>query len=190
MQKNSILSWAKFSTVACMIVVAAISRVLPHPPNFAPMTALALFAGAYLSSLINQKAISRIISLLLPLIAMLISDSLLELITGWGFHKGMPVIYGTISVITMIGWWLQSRRTIGTIALATFGGSVIFFIVTNFFVWFGGKLYPQTIEGLAACYVAALPFFGNSLMGDIVYSTLLFGGFAFAERTVFAKQVA
>ncbi len=182
------ISFKKFGIIVGMVLLAALSRVLPHPPNFAPMTALALFSGAYCMSAFSSRTMSRIATFLLPLIAMLVSDTVLEFTTGWGFHSGMPIIYGTIAFIAIIGMWLQHRLSVGNIALATFSGSVIFFVVTNFFVWFGGAMYPQTGAGLIACYTAALPFFGNSLMGDATYSIILFGGFAFAERYILTPQ--
>lgn len=161
-------------TLGAILLLAAVSRVLPHPPNFAPITAMALLGGATLS---NRK-----LAFIFPLVAMLISDTLLELTTGWGFHSGMFVVYGTFSLIVALGVWLKNRKSSINIALATFTGSLLFFVITNFFTWMSSGMYPQTFDGLLTCYTIALPFFGSSVLGDAVFSSLLFGGFALAER--------
>lgn len=159
-----------------MVVAAALSRLLPHPPNFAPITAMALFAGATMGD--------KRLAFAVPLTAMLLSDTLLELTTGWGFHSGMWMVYGAFCLVTMLGMRLQGSIRAGSVALTTLAGSVLFFVVTNLAVWAAGGLYPRTIDGLTACFVAALPFFQNSLMGDVFYATVLFGGFALAARIV------
>jgi hypothetical protein len=85
-------------------------------------------------------------------------------------------------LIVCIGFLLRRRRRLLPIAGATLASSLLFFIITNFAVWASGALYPRTAIGLLACFVAAIPFFQNTLLGDAVYSVILFGGFAFAER--------
>jgi len=150
------------------IFIAALFRLVPHPPNFSPIAAMALFSGAYLPR--------RGLAFVAPLGAMLVSDAVL------GFHAGMPVVYGSLALIVALGWLLSSRRTAGRIALAAISSSLLFYLVTNFAVWMFGDMYPKTIAGLAACYAAALPFFQNSLAGDLFFSMVLFGGFALAER--------
>lgn len=152
------------------IFTAAAMRLLPHPPNFSPIAAMALFSGAYFSR--------RGMAFVAPLAAMLVSDAIL------GFHALMPVVYGSLALVVCLGWLLSSRRTPGRVAGAAVAGSVTFYLVTNFAVWAFGDMYPKTLEGLAACYVAALPFFQNGLAGDLFFTALLFGGFALAERGV------
>ncbi len=157
-----------------MIVLAALSRVLPHPPNFAPTYAIALFAGAYVAD--------KRFAFLIPILAMLLSDAILEITTGWGFYSGMWVVYVAFSFITILGFKLREHISGLRVLSYTLAGSTLFFVLTNFAVWFSGSMYPHTVSGLVACYVAALPFFGNTLLSGLFYSALLFGGFAFAER--------
>jgi hypothetical protein len=154
--------------IVSAIFLAALMRLLPHPPNFSPIAAMALFSGAFLPR--------RSIAFVAPIGAMLLSDAVL------GFHSGMPIVYGSVALIVAIGWVLSSRRTAGRIALAALASSVLFYVVTNFGVWAFGTMYPKTAEGLAASYIAAIPFFQNSLAGDLFFTALLFGGFALAER--------
>jgi hypothetical protein len=162
------MSKARFAMVACMILVAAASRLIPHPPNLASVTAMALFGGAYLSK--------RRLAFLVPMAALLLSDLVL------GFYSRMWVVYGSFALVVCIGLLLRRRRTPVAIASAALASSILFFVVTNFGVWVFGSLYPKTMEGLLACYVAAIPFFQNTIMGDALYTTVLFGGFSLAER--------
>lgn len=150
------------------ILGAAIFRLIPHPPNFSPIAAMALFGGAYLPR--------RWMGFVAPLGALLLSDLVL------GFYSGMAIVYGSVALIVVMGWLLASKRSPARVGLVTFAGSVLFYLLTNFGVWASGTLYPKTAEGLLACYVAALPFFQNSVAGDLFFAALLFGGFALAER--------
>jgi hypothetical protein len=174
------------------VFFAAITRLFPHPPNFAPITAMALFGA---STLADRK-----LGILTPLLALFVSDMCIEIAyrNGWwpyrGVYEGMWVIYLANVLIILIGLLLRKHRTIPAIAGATLAGSVVFFIVTNFGVWAFGGLdlygipYPRTWDGLLTCYTAAIPFFKYTLFGDIVYCTALFGGFAIACRAWPALQ--
>ena len=152
----------------CLVVFAAVSRLVPHPPNFAPIGAMALFGGACFKD--RRWAFAA------PLTAMLLSDAVL------GFHSLMPVVYGSFALIVWLGFWLQERRRLVPIAAASLSGSMLFFLVTNFSVWATGSFYPKTLAGLKACYVAGIPFFGNTVLGDATYCLALFGSLALAER--------
>ncbi len=101
-----------------------------------------------------------------------------------GFYKLMPVVYSSFLLSVLIGRWLQNRRTLIRIGGATLLGAIQFFIVTNFGVWALGSFYPRTLGGLAACYAAGIPFFWNTVAGDALYVTLLFGGYVLAERFI------
>lgn len=158
----------KLLIVLAIIGVAALLRFLPHPPNFVPLTAIALFAGAYITD--------KRLAFLIPIGAMFISDAIL------GFHNTMIFVYASLIAMVGIGMLLQNRKRVVPVAIATLSGAILFFIVTNFGVWAMGTMYPKTIDGLIACYVAAIPFFRNALTGDIVYVTLLFGSYALARR--------
>lgn len=168
-----------------MVLSAALARLIPHPPNFTPIGALALFGAAYFQS--------RWAAFLVPLAAMFLSDLGLQLATslglysGWmaggtGFHTGMLVVYGTIVLIAALGLLLRRKKTVLTVAGATLASSILFFLITNFAVWEEGSLYPLNSEGLRSCYLAAMPFFHWTLLGDACYASVLFGGFALAER--------
>jgi len=153
-----------------MILAAAALRLLPHPPNFEPIGALALFAGAQF----EKKSWAFII----PLAAMLLSDAVI------GFHSQMPVIYGAFALVVCMGFSLRQRRTLVPVMGMAFAASVLFFVVSNFGVWALDSMYPKTLAGLVTCYVAAIPFFGNTLAGSLFYTAVLFGGFALAERKI------
>jgi hypothetical protein len=152
------------------IAAAATLRLVPHPPNFTPIGAMALFSGAYLGR--------RALAFVAPLAAVLLSDLVL------GFYAGMGFVYAATALGVLIGWALSARRSALRIAGAALASSLVFFVVTNFGMWLFSGFYPRTAEGLAACYVAAIPFFQNSLAGDLFYTALLFGGFALLEHVV------
>lgn len=160
----------RFVVLAGMILFAAATRLMPHPYNFAPITAMALFGGAHFSD--KRQAF------LVPLAAMLLSDLLL------GFHSTIFFVYGSFAAIVLIGLKLRERRSLLRIAGATVLSSVFFFVVTNFGVWALQSLYPKTPAGLLACYAAALPFFHTTLLGDALYTAALFGLFALAEKRI------
>jgi hypothetical protein len=152
-----------------MVVAAAATRLIPHPPNLASISAIALFGGAYFSD--------RRLAFLIPLAALLLSDLIL------GFYSHMEVVYLSFALIVCIGLWLQNKRSVFQIAGAALASSVLFFLLTNFGVWAFESLYPKTLEGLISCYVAAIPFFQNTLQGDLFFTVVLFGGFALLERS-------
>jgi hypothetical protein len=154
-----------------VILLAVLLRLLPHPPNMAPIAAIALIGGVYLD---------RRFALLIPFAALIISDAII------GFHSTIPFVYGSFLATGLIGMWLQSHKKIVFIAGGTLLSSIIFFIVTNFGVWLTGSgwYYPKTLGGLAECYTLAIPFFRNSLLGDIGYTAVLFGFFELAEYAI------
>ncbi len=172
-------STCRFALIGGAIALAAITRWLPHPPNFAPMTAMTLFGAAAISD--------RRLAVLTPFLALFVSDLGLEVLyrldlwPRWGLYSGMWMVYCAYLPVMALGWLIRGRRTFIPIAGATFAGSLVFFLVSNFGVWMGND-YPHTADGLARCYELAIPFFGNSLLGDLCYSTVLFGGLALAER--------
>ena len=161
---------ARLLAILSAILLAAALRLVPHPPNFTPIGAMALFGGAYFGR--------RALAFAAPLGALLLSDAVI------GFHSGMPFVYASVAIIVLFGIAVRSRMTPLRIGAAAVLSSVLFFAVTNFGVWLGDGMYPQTLAGLAACYVAAIPFFQNTLAGDLVFTALLFGGFALIERRV------
>ncbi len=149
------------------ILVAAALRLVPHPPNFTPIGAMALFSGAYLGR--------RGLAFAAPLGAMVLSDWVL------GFYSGFWITYLAVALIVVIGGFALSRVSVVRVGGAAIASSVVFFAVSNFGTWAFSGMYPHTLPGLSTCYVAAIPFFQNTAAGDLFYATLLFGGFRIAE---------
>src|SRR6476619_5466839 len=152
------------------IVAAAALRLVPHPPTFTPIGAMALFSGAYLGR--------RALAFVAPLGALLLSDLVL------GFYHGQATVYFSVALIVMLGMVALSRVSPLRVAGAAVLSSVLFFVITNFGMWLFSGFYPRTMLGLEACFVAAIPFFQNTLAGDLFYAALLFGGFRVAELLV------
>ena len=153
---------------AVLIFLAAVVRILPHPWNFTPIGAMALFSGVMFRD--------RRVAFLFPLVALLAGDLFV------GLHRLIPVVYVSFLLSVLIGTRLANHRNILRIGGAGFLGALQFFLITNFAVWQLLGTYPHTPAGLAACYIAGLPFFGNTLAGDALYATLFFGSFALAEH--------
>lgn len=145
-----------------IITFAVILRLIPHPPNFAPITAMALFGGAY----INKKY-----ALVVPLIAMIISDFFL------GFHQVIPFVYGSFLLTGIIGLWLKEHKNLKNVILAILSSSLLFFLITNFGVWLIWDFYPKDLSGLIQSYTLAIPFFRNTMLGDLFYTGLFFGSY-------------
>jgi hypothetical protein len=165
----------RFLTLVGITLAAATSRLLPHPPNFTPLGAIALFSGAYFSSTRAAFAV--------PLLAMVISNAILGITRyGTSIFPLLPYVYASFALTVCIGLFLRRRHSPFLIGSAAFGSALLFFLITNFGVWVKGRQYPLTMEGFALCYVAALPYFRNMLLGDLVYSTVLFGSFELAVR--------
>ena len=159
-----------------LTVLGAFARLIPHPPNFAPVGGMSLFAG---SRLRGWQAF------LVPILLMIVTDPLRVALFHPGypaFSSSTPFIYASLLINVWIGRrWLQvpsARR----IALAAFGGSLQFFLITNLVAFFWEVRYPQTAVGLIACYVAAIPFYGRTLASDLFYSGFLFSLHAWTRR--------
>ena len=143
-----------------LVGLIALSRIIPHPPNFTPVLAMAVFMPYLTRDLYS--------AMLVPLSAMFVSDLYL------GLHSSMFWIYTSILLGTALSHYTMSMKKtyvhLGSNALLS---STIFFIVTNFAVWMSGSMYPLTIDGLLLCYTMAIPFFGNTLAGTLFYVSLL-----------------
>ena len=172
-QNHSLIS-PRSAVLAGMIAIAIVVRLgiyFSHgafPYNFTPVEAIALFGGAYFTD--------RRLALLVPLLAMLLADLVI------GLHELIPVIYGCIALTALLGGNLRGRVRALPVAGYAFASAVMFYLVTNFFVWLMGDMYPRDGAGLIACYVAGIPFFNGTLAGTLLWSGLLFGGFELMKR--------
>ncbi|CAN5225140.1 MAG: hypothetical protein M3448_00075 [Pseudomonadota bacterium] len=162
---------ARLLVLLLAIFAAAAMRLLPHPPNFSPIAAMALFSGAYLPK--------RALAFAAPFGALVLSDIFLG-----GFYRGMEFVYLSFGLTVLIGWMVAKRKSPLVVGGAAVASSVLFFVLTNFGMWLFSGFYPLTLAGLVACYAAAIPFFQNTLAGDLFFAALLFGGFALAERAL------
>lgn len=166
-------------TLAALIFAAALTRVLPHPPNFSPIEAVALFGGAYFAK--------RQWALVVPLLAMFASDLVLGLVNGgiyWSYFAsaGYLMVYACIALSTVLGFGLRGKVGAGRVLGYSLAGSLLFFILTNFGVWAFGSMYPYNGAGLVAAYVAGIPFFQWTVLSTLLYSAVLFGGFELLRR--------
>jgi hypothetical protein len=157
------------------ILAAALSRLLPHPDNFTPIAAMALAGGVYLE---------KRFALIIPIAALVISDFFI------GFHNTILFVYGSFVLIGLLGLWLKSHKRILPVLATAFVSSMLFFVITNFGVWLtgGGWFYPKNLQGLAECYLMAIPFFRNTLAGDMVFTGVLFGLFELSLRFLHASE--
>ena len=153
---------------AVMIILAAVVRILPHPWNFTPIGAMALFSGAMFRD--------RRVAFLFPLAALFAGDIFV------GLYRIIPIVYASFLLSVLIGTLLTERRTIPRIGGAVFLGALQFFLVSNAAIWQFYRTYPHTPAGLVTCYIVGLPLLGNTLAGDALYATLFFGIFALAEK--------
>ncbi|WP_298646560.1 DUF6580 family putative transport protein [uncultured Proteiniphilum sp.] len=166
----------RFGVVTILILLAALSRLIPHPANFAPIGGMALFGAAYSSR--------RVWAFAIPVVSMWISDLILNNVVygayfdrfAW-FYDGAWFTYSAFILIALMGIFTLRKIKVPNLVFSALGASVIFFLVSNFGVWFSGTMYPKDFSGLMACYTAGIPFFKNTVMGDLFYTALLFGAF-------------
>lgn len=147
-----------------LVALVVIARLLPHAPNFTPVAAAALFAGRMLHH--------RGVALAVPFTAMIASDAVLGF-TDW---RVMSVVYVSLALPTVIGMLAKHIRVSRMLVPAALSSSLLFFVTTNFAVWAFSGMYPQTMDGLIACYLAALPFLKNTIAGDLFWGVALFSG--------------
>ncbi|MBD2701546.1 hypothetical protein IC229_12920 [Spirosoma sp. BT702] len=157
----------RLTTLTLLVLTTALFRILPHWYNFTPVAALALFGAATFER--------KWLGLVAPLVAMFLSDVVI------GFHGNMEAVYISFVVTWLLGLWALRRPTVWKVAAASLTSSLLFFLITNFAVWYGSAYYPQTLAGLMGCYVAGMAFYNgtsfflNGILGDLFFSGLLFG---------------
>jgi hypothetical protein len=157
------------------VLAAVLFRLIPHPWNLTPIAAMFLFSGATFPS--------RSKSLLIPLFALLVSDYAVDLLLYHGAYRWLsPFTWGGFLLIGMLGWTLRGNLHWAKIGGASIAGSTIFFLVSNFGVWLGWAMYPRSVAGLAECYAAGIPFYENSLVGDLFFAAVMFGSYYWLFR--------
>ena len=147
----------------------ALSRVIPHPPNFTPVIAMAVFMPYLTRDLYS--------AMLVPLSAMFVSDLYL------GLHSSMFWVYGSIMLCTLLSASTLKQKSLKHLASVSVGSSVMFYVITNFAVWSTSTMYPKTLEGLVMCYTMAIPFFQNTFVSTILYVSVLFLIYETAKRS-------
>lgn len=169
----------RFVVITAIVLVLALSRLLPHPFNFSPIAALALFGGAHYRN--------RFAAWLIPLAAVWGSDLFLNF-AFYGrfvpFYDGAFITYSAFAMIVLLGSLALRRFSAKNLLLTSLSASVIFFLVSNFGVWAFSGMYPLNLTGVATCYAAAVPFFRNTLAGDLVYTFAVFYAFEFAQQQI------
>lgn len=179
-----------------IIGIAVVLRLIPHVPNFVPITAMGLFGGVY----VNKRY-----ALFVPLIALFISDYLLLYVNPFSTHlfdfrhfyapssvwygSAMLGVYGSFLISGLIGLWLRNHKSVQNIILASLIGSLQFFLITNAAVWIAGA-YDRSLLGLWESYVAGIPFFKWTVLGDLFYTGAFFGGYEFVLRLTRSSKVA
>lgn len=153
-------STTAFFLAGTLILLGAAMRFLPHPPNVSPIAAIALFSGAYLK---------RWYAFAVPIGAMVVSDAVI------GFHSLIWATWGSFAFVGLIGLWVRRQRSLRRVVLGSLTASVLFSLITNWAVWAFTPLYPKTASGLMVCFIAAVPFFRNTLVGDLLYTGAFFG---------------
>jgi hypothetical protein len=163
-----------------LVGLGVLSRFLGVAPNFAAVSAIALFAGFFFSS--------RLVAVCVPVCAMLISDG----VVGWYDGRVMAVVYASLLIPVLMRGWVRGERGATAMLTRAIGASMLcsvaFFLFTNLAVWGLQSIYSHDLAGLALCFERALPFFRFTLAGDVVFASALFGTYALATRSASAGQ--
>lgn len=165
----------KLATPFLFILIGIVARIIPHAPNFTPIAAIALFGGVYMG---------RKQAFILPIFAMILSD----FIIGFDSIPMRLTVYGSFLIMVLVGLWLKNHNKFGNILAASVFSSLLFFVTTNFMVWTQGLLYAKNLTGLIESYTFAIPFFRNTLLGDLFYSGIFFGGYEFVKNIIKKKS--
>lgn len=153
-----------------LILIAAITRLIPHPFNFTAIGAIALFSGATFKD--------KRLAYLLPFTAMILTDLYL------GLHFSILPVYGSFAIAVALGTLIRKQPRILSVSALSIVSSVIFFLITNLPIWYADlSLYPMTWNGTMESYTMAIPFFGNQLIGDLFYTGIFFGVYHLLEKS-------
>jgi hypothetical protein len=160
------MKYIKYIPVVALMIIAAFTRLIPHPFNFTAIGAIALFGGANIQD--------KRLAFLLPLLVMFGTDLFI------GFHRVMIPVYSCFALTVLLGIFIQQRQNVKTIGTASILSSVVFFLVTNLSFWYGIR-YPHTFAGAMESYTLSLPFLANQVAGDLFYNAVLFLAFALVK---------
>jgi hypothetical protein len=169
----------RFALLTVMILAAAVTRILPHPDNVTPIGGMALFGAAYFGR--------KYLAVIVPLVALWLSNLFIDNVIYPAYYEGFvwfsqPFVFLSFLLIVAMGWLALRKVTPLRLLGSSLAASVLFFLVSNFGVWLtGGGMYPMTVEGLMTCYAAGLPFFRNTMLGDLVFAGVLFGAFEWMQ---------
>lgn len=173
----------KIRIALVLIIIAALTRLLPHPHNFTPIGAIGLFGAAYFAP--------RWLAVLVPFATLFFTDLFLNNVVYAHLYPGFAWItswwiYASFLMVIVVGWvFLRGSVSPARVVAASLTGSAVFFLISNFSVWLGSPVYPQNLAGLLTCYAAGLPFLDNTILGDLFFSGALFGGYYWATRQKF-----
>jgi hypothetical protein len=178
----------RFALIVCLILLAAASRLIPHMPNFSPLAAIGLFGAAYF-----QKKWQVF---LLPIAATFLSDLFINNVTYgaynssfvW-FYSGFYWQYGSYLIITLVSFFIFKKVNTQRVLGGALAASAIFFFISNFGSWLGNPTYAQNFTGLLTCYAAGVPFLKGTLLGNLCYSSVLFGLFVLAQKRFTALRL-
>ena len=156
--------------IVIIILIGAFSRIIPHPPNFTAIGAISILGGVYFGK--------NYLAFLVPILSMLISDFLL------GFNMTLSV-YLSFLIMIPLGIGIKNKLSNLSVIKTSIYASIVFFLITNFSVWIFSTVYPNNIYGLLICYYAGIPFFFNTLLGNIFFSFSLFGIYEIVSKRKF-----
>jgi len=153
-----------------LTLLSALGRLLPHAPNVTPLGASSLFAGA---------RVNGWMAYLLPILVMAITDPMVG-----GYTRSTPLIYLSFLISVWLGRRVSSSHSALRIGGACLLSSLQFFVLSNFATWMFGTMYAKSLAGLATCFVAAVPFFAYTVLGDLFFTAAIFGLYELLTRTV------
>lgn len=178
----------KLRLAIALTFLAALTRLLPHPDNFTPISAMALFGAAYFSQQIRMLAV--------PFLALFASDLILNNVIYRQYYTEFTFItswwiYVAFALVMLVGWvLLRHKVTPGRLLAASLTSSALFFLITNFSTWLDSGMYPHTPAGLSACFAAGLPFLRNTVIGDLFFSGVMFGAYEWMKSRTVARVEA
>ncbi len=178
----------RYPILILLIFACAFSRVIPHMHNFSPLGAMALFGAAYFAK--------KWQGVLIPLLATWVSDLFINNVIyaryypefTW-FYSGFYWQYGSYILISVLGFFILRKVSMPRVIAGALSATTLFFLVSNFGCWLANPMYGQNISGLLSCYVAGVPFLKGTLLGDLVYSGVLFGSFALMQSQIPALRL-